>query len=54
MGGASTAATTRAESAIWLAIHVTGGSANAVLSRPPYAPPKVSSAGWVGADGYSL
>ena len=32
-----------------LAVRVTGGSANVVVSRPPSAPPKVSSAGWVGA-----
>ena len=43
------ASASRAESAIWSAIHVTGGSANAALGRLPYAPAKVSSAGWGGA-----
>ena len=36
-------------SAIWLAVHAMGGSVKAVLSRPPDALTKVSSAGWVGA-----
>ena len=34
------ASASRAESAIWSAIHVTGGSANAVLGRLPYTPSK--------------
>src|SRR5215470_10303686 len=43
------AADSRSDSAIWSAIHVTGGSANAVLGRLPYAPSKGAISGMGGA-----
>ena len=43
-----------AYSAIWLAIHATGGSVKAVLSRPPHALTKGVISGMGGCNGYSL
>ena len=48
------AVVSRAESAIWSAIHVTGGSANVVLSRLPYTPTKGVISAMGRADSYSL
>jgi hypothetical protein len=43
-----------AYSAIWSAIHVTGGSANVVLSRLPYTPTKGVISAMGRADSYGL